>query len=269
MPKSIRRQAAEAVLRGRGWKPGQKLSPKVAHEAKYDIEVTAQSPMFRHLQERTKPVLPSDVEQERIRYIHALRYYAESPEFRSQRRDPEARRAIIEHARSLASEPPDVNKYTKKKRYTFTPSQLQRRIDEAELLKERRTLILLPNEDRWIEADRITGKREDGKPYVIAVGNGYSATILLVWANDDSEAVEIAENKWPKLLFSKIAKNPPEVDGEEEDGWEIISGLGKWGRREEDIRFFVVASEVSTAKKIDPYSRLYRLADGRVVEAAG
>lgn len=275
MSQSIRSQAAQAVLRGRGWKPGQKVSPKVAREAKYAIERTAKSQVFRHLQEGTRPTLPSPEEQERIRYIAIMRRNAEEKLGRTPGRkriaDPEQRKSIMEWSRKLASDPPHKKPYTKKLRHTFTPRPIQERIDQADLLRERRTVARMPGvipDVQWIEVDHIAGKREDGYPWLIAVGNSFSTTIFLVWADHQETAVEIAEERWPKSFFSEIVKNPPEnEDGEVEEGYDFISSLGKWGKREEDIRFFVEASEVSLAKQLGQ-DRLFRLTDGRVVEVA-
>ena len=139
MSQSIRSQAARAVLRGRGWKPGQKLSPKIAREAKYSIEQTSKSPIFRHLQEGSRPHLPSPEEQERIRYIHILRSHASEKRSRGpgvkRIADPEQRKAIMDWSRKLASDPPHKEPYTKKLRHTFTPRPIQERIEQVEIVQ--------------------------------------------------------------------------------------------------------------------------------------
>jgi hypothetical protein len=275
MAASIRSRAAQAVLRGRGWKPGQKLDPKIAKEAKYNIKRAAESHVYRHLEEGTHPSVPSPEEQERIRYLAIMRSHAQEKRSRGpgvkRITDPEQRKAIMEWSRKLASSPPHKEPYTKKLRHTFTPRSVQEKIDQTALLRERRTVARMPGvipDMEWIEVDHVAGKREDGQPWLIAVGSGFSATIYLVWADHQDTAAEIAEERWPRAFFSDIVKNPPEEDGEMDEGYDFIPSLGKFGKREEDIRFFVKATEVSLAKQLDSHDRLFRLTDGRVVRVA-
>lgn len=272
MSKTIKSKAAQAVLRGRGWKPGQKIPAHERGVVRQDIRWAAESPVFRHLEEKTRPELPSPEEQERIRNLYALKYLARDRRSRVPGRprrveDPEMRRSLMEQARDL-SRTPHVDKYTKKKKYTFTPRSLGEKLDTAELLRGRNVLVLV--DGTWMEADKVAGRRDSdyNKPYVIAVGMGFSATVLLVWAHSDDEAVEVAEDRWPHLLFGETLRKGQEPPPEEEEEWTWIDSLGKWGKREEDIRFFKVAEDVSQAKSLGS-GRLYRLTDGRVVEVAG
>jgi hypothetical protein len=66
-----------------------------------------------------------------------------------------------------------------------------------------------------------------------------------------------------KALDKLEGKDPSEAER-----YTFIESLGKWGLPEEDIRIFKKVTEfVRGAKKIRAHADIYRLPDGRIVEA--
>jgi len=117
---------------------------------------------------------------------------------------------------------------------------------------------------------------EPKKAWFFGVGNGYSITGVMVKSDNESNAVEAAEEKYPHLFFTKLLTHKQYAKLEENpgDGWEenpehyrYIEGVNKFGLPEEDIRIFAkVEVYVPSAVKVDEFSREAILPDGTKVE---
>jgi hypothetical protein len=94
----------------------------------------------------------------------------------------------------------------------------------------------------WFVVDRVAGRPDDGKPWFIGVGMGYDIGRLLVYAGDEGDAEEIAEEKWPDRIGSKIARKDEEEA--EESGRSTFFSKGHMWYTDEDIRIFTVAQRV-------------------------
>lgn len=95
----------------------------------------------------------------------------------------------------------------------------------------------LPRESDWLRVDRITGSSFDGSPWLVAPGLGFDVHRLVVYADSEQDALEIAEETWPDFLFEPYDPDfhdwvdeddlAPHPEGKGYDGLAV---------REEDIR---------------------------------
>lgn len=116
----------------------------------------------------------------------------------------------------------------------------------------------------WLRVDRIKGDPGDGEPYFIGPGSGYDVQRLVVFARDESDAIEIAEETWPWLMFDEISAE----EAEDDERAQPLKRHGDyfhegWGVPTEDIRIFGRA-RLERARLIG--NREARLRDGTVVE---
>lgn len=267
MTKNIHLRALRGAIRGVR-KPGQKMSAVERREAERRAKVAEESEAYRLLETKQRLDMPSPEEQRRMRKKYAMQYSTLS-------QDPDTRRHLFdlsgklrpEHRESLLGH---VESLSRSKDSAMVPERLRRLKETEKQLKGRETLALVNGE--WFYVNHVRGKSDDGfnKPYFIGTGNGYDITRFLIWARNQEEAVDIAENTWPRFFFTDITtpqklEKLVEAGQEDENDWRFIEDIGKVGKPEEDIRMFEMASEVSYhAKKINGY---YRLTDGRLVEA--
>lgn len=71
---------------------------------------------------------------------------------------------------------------------------------------------------RWFRMDAWKVEDSDGVPWVIEVSMGFHSWFMLVVARDQDAALEIAEEKWPDLLFDEVDDDDLRTD---EDGYDI------------------------------------------------
>lgn len=118
--------------------------------------------------------------------------------------------------------------------------------------------------DNWFRVDRVKGDPSDGRAYFIGPGIGYDINRLVVFARDESDAIEIAEETWPWLMFDEVSAKEAEQDERAQPlkrhGDYFHEG---WGVPAEDIRIFGRA-RLERARLIG--NREARLRDGTVVE---
>lgn len=253
-------------------KPGRKLSVEERREAARRAKVAEGSDAYQHLEKRQKLHLPSPEEQRRMRKKYALQYSTSMQSSETRQHlfgsgkvlKPEHRQSLLAHADSISRSSGSA----------MIPEKLRRLQETDKQLKDRHTLALVRG--TWYTVWKVHGKSEDGynKPYFIGLGLGFDIQRFLVWASNESDASDIAENTWPKHFFDEIMTasrlDKKIADGEEdEDHWAFIESTGKMGKRTEDVRIFEKAEDVAYhAKKIAAHENLYRLPDGRLVEAA-
>ena len=93
----------------------------------------------------------------------------------------------------------------------------------------------------WMIVDKVAGKPEDGKPWFIAPGIGYDVNRLLVYAGNEGDALEIAEEKWPDRMGDRVARRDEEQVESSGQGTFFARG-SMWVYKE--VRIFTVASRV-------------------------
>jgi hypothetical protein len=114
----------------------------------------------------------------------------------------------------------------------------------------------------WFVVDRVGGKPYDGSPWFIAPGMGFDVGRLLVYASDPTSAEEIAEEKWPDRMGSKIARKDEEEA--EESGRSTFFSKGYMWYSDEDIRIFQVAQRVE--KGVSKGAGQAQLTTGEVID---
>ena len=272
---NIKQRAARAVIRGMRT-PGTnrsknlgRMTPEEKSIARQRIQEVGESPVFEYAETRRRPTLPSPEEQKRLRRSQAardtMRFTMEHG--RKGRLSPEAKESIRQQVESLASRPIKMG-YGHHLETSFVPDNLRRDLETASALKERTTLALV--DGTWYDVNHTKGRKTDdfGDPataWFFGLGNGYDVTRFLVYADRAENAIEIAEDSWPKFFFSEISA-ASRVPEEEQDEWRFIESLGKLGKPEEDVRIFKEAEEVAHHAVPVGGNSLYRLPDGRVVE---
>lgn len=267
MTKNIHLRALRGAVRGVR-KPGHKMTVAERQEAARRAKEAEGSEAYRLLETGQKLTMPSAEEQRRMRKKYAMQYSALS-------QDPDTRRHLFdlsgklrpEHRESLLGH---VEAVSRSKGSAMIPERLRKMQETEQRLKGRETLALANGE--WFYVNHVRGRSDGGynKPYFIGAGSGYDITRFVVWAPNQEEAIDIAENTWPRFFFTEIV-TPGKLErlvenGTEDEGdWRFIESIGKLGKPEQDIRMFEKAQEVAYhAKKIGEY---YRLTDGRLVEA--
>jgi hypothetical protein len=264
---NIKQRAARAVIRGMRH-PGKKLSAEEKRIALQRIQEVGENPVFEYAETRRRPTLPSPEEQRRLRQSHAardmMRFAMEHG--RKGRLSPEDKEAIKQQVESLASRPIKMG-YGHRVETSFVPKQLKRDLETASALKERSTVALV--EGTWYDVNHVKGRKTDdfsdpATAWFFGLGQGYDITRFIVYSDRSEDAIEIAEDTWPKFFFSEI-RAASRVPEEEQDEWRFIESLGKLGKPEEDVRIFKEADEVAH-HAVPLGNSLYRLPDGRVVE---
>ena len=128
--------------------------------------------------------------------------------------------------------------------------------------KAKKTVLLAELGSRghtgWFQIDKMKGTPDYGKPWVIEVGMGYSSYYYLVWADNESDAIEIAEEEWPNEMFDEVDESdvgPLDSDGypEDQDLHPHPSKRNHWVRSSENLHL----------------SRAKRVAQGRIVPGHG
>lgn len=77
-------------------------------------------------------------------------------------------------------------------------------------MARKRETFALVGRDGWFVVDRIAGQVDDGDPWFIGVGAGFDVNRVLVYARDEGDALEVAEEKWPEIMGSKVTKKDEE-----------------------------------------------------------
>jgi len=93
----------------------------------------------------------------------------------------------------------------------------------------------------WYVIDKVAGTPHDGRPWFIGTGIGFDINRLLVYARNESDAEEIAEEKWPDLVGDRVdRRNEAEA---EESGQSTFFSKGRMYTYKES-RIFTAASHV-------------------------
>ncbi len=90
--------------------------------------------------------------------------------------------------------------------------------------------------------DRTAGNEHDGEPWFIGSGAGFDVNRFLVYANNEGDAEEIVEERWPDRWGDRIPKK--EEAEAEESGLGTFFSRGRVWYTPEDVRIFVVATRV-------------------------
>ena len=109
-------------------------------------------------------------------------------------------------------------------------------------MARKRETFALVGRDGWFVVDRIAGQVDDGDPWFIGVGAGFDVNRVLVYARDEGDALEVAEEKWPEIMGSKVTKKDEE--GVEAAGRSTFLAKGRLWLSKEDVRIFTVADRV-------------------------
>jgi hypothetical protein len=255
-------RALKAVVKERRRSTGQ---PRLLGEerglAKQRAQWAAESPVYRAIEEKRKLIAPTPEEVKRRAHRHALKYITQ--QYRSGwnrgKVAPEHRESMKAHAHNLA------------KGGSFIPRATADAL-EAVGMQKKNIAVARIGED-WLKVYRVKGNSSDGEPWFIGPGLGYDIQRLVVFADGESSAYEIAQETWPDSMFGEIISRAKldKLPEREQEGYEYIqsgSKEGRWGMPSEDIRIWKRPNEFfRNAKQITPHSSLYRLPDGRVIEA--
>ena len=77
----------------------------------------------------------------------------------------------------------------------------ERCIASGKLPKGKRdTFAKVPGHAEWFLVDKVVGKPEIGDPYFLGKGEGFDIFRVLVYAYDDSDALESAERQYPRRI---------------------------------------------------------------------
>ena len=118
----------------------------------------------------------------------------------------------------------------------------------------------------WFVVDRIAGSESHGKPWFIGVGAGFDVLRLLVYAGNETDAVEIAEEKWPERMGKELTDE--EAEEAEEEGRSLFYakvGAGVVAFEEREVRILNVAKRVEEGRP-DKYGQSAKLTSGEVIE---
>jgi hypothetical protein len=121
---------------------------------------------------------------------------------------------------------------------------------------KKKVLIAQLRSGEWLHVDKMVGDPSDGNPYFVGPGTGYDIHRFIVWAYDEGSAIEIAEEKWPHLLFDEV--DATDVDEDDQDIFPIQTiRKGKdvwfksgWARHSQDVRIFQRVKRVEHAREI-------------------
>ena len=244
-----------------------RMTPEEKRIARQRIHDVGENPVFGYAETRSKPSLPSPEEQKLLRRSQAakdlVRFHREG---RHGKMSAEAKEDIRQRSEEYANRPLKMG-YGHHLETSFVPKQLRRDLETVSALKERTTLALV--DGTWYDVNHVKGRKTDpyGDPsaaWFFGLGQGYDITRFVVYAERAEDAIEIAEDSWPRFFFSEI-KATSRVPEDEQDEWRFIESLGKLGKPEEDVRIFKQAEEVAH-HAVPLGNSLYRLSDGRVIE---
>jgi hypothetical protein len=248
--------------------------------AKYHAKLAAQSPVYQAILEKRKVPMPSDEQLDRARHTRALKDLVRSYKQGWNRRKvaPEHRASLREHAYSLS--------HGRGRDTTFLPRKTEEHLATAQALRKRVNLVRVGQE--WFTVDHVHNEA-GGRPsrskdivpvfFGLSVGYGMNRYVVLVekpfYGHSDSvldEALEVAMGKWPRRFFDEVISvkahaKLEEKDPDEAERYMFIESLGKMGIPESEIWIKKADEYTGGAIKIDRHGRIYRLPDGRVVEA--
>lgn len=255
------RRALKAIAKERRQSTGRKrIHPELRGVAKLHARWAAESPVYRALEEKRKLPVPPPKRVKQLQRQHALKEIVRG--YRSgwgrKRVAPEHRESILKHAAQIT-----------KSGETFIPRRTAEAMTHARVQRKNVKVARLNSE--WLTVDSVKGDKSDGRPYLIGPGVGYDVHRLVVFASSEDEAYEIAQETWPKSMYSEFISRKKldklaEENPEETERYEYVSKLNRWGIPEEDIRILKAAKEFyRNAKEIGLH--LYRLPDGRIIEA--
>jgi len=109
--------------------------------------------------------------------------------------------------------------------------------------KKIQTFAFVPRHG-WFVVDRIAGTPHDGSPWFIGTGVGFDINRLLVYARNENDAAEIAEEKWPDRMGDRVLrKDEAEV---EENGEATFYSKNKMFTYKE-TRILTIASHIERA----------------------
>lgn len=256
-------KALKAVTKERRVSGGGRFKGEERAVAKQRAKWAAQSPVYQAIEAKRKLPMPTPEEIKKRSKSYALKYITREYRqgWRTKKVAPEHRVGIMEQAERLATGG------------SFIPRKTQEAMESAQLQRKNVAVARIGRD--WLTVHNIAGTKDEGynKPYFIGPGLGYDVRRIVVFAHDDSEAYEIAQEKYPKDMFSEVISRAKldkieKEDSSEAERYTYIERLNKWGLPEEDIRIFKVASEFyRNAKALGGHTSLYRLPDGRVIEA--
>lgn len=103
--------------------------------------------------------------------------------------------------------------------------------------KKMETFALVPKHG-WFVVDRVSGTPSDGRPYFIGPGIGFDINRLLVYARNESDAAEVAEEKWPDRMGTKVSKR------DEDDAGDVFYHSSGRVYAPKEVRILTVASRV-------------------------
>jgi hypothetical protein len=265
--------ALKAVAKGRRSSTGQRRTPASERDVlKQHAKWAAESPVYQALVGKKKLIKPSEQELTRNKHFHALKDLVRNYKSGWMRKKvaPEHRESLKEHARKISEG----------KGTHFLPRATEEHLAAATALKKRVNLALV--DGTWYKIDRVhneTGTRPSrGKDYRIVflgVSMGYDMgryVVITERFNSVEVAVEIAQNKWPHMFYEELISGPKmskleKKDPEEAERYEFVESVAKWGIPESNVWLREAREFTGGAIKIMRHSDLYRLPDGRVVEA--
>lgn len=259
---SLYMKALKAVTKGyRTTSPGGRIRAEDRNLLKMYAKWMAEDPVFAAEVQRRKLPTPSPENLAKASYRSALKELVRGYRQGWGRRkvSPEHRQSLLAHAASIAG--PSKVKGSRHPRYTFLPRKLSEELSAARRQKKKVAVALV--DGNWFKVHSVAKSDFGDKPYFIGLGSGFDILRYVVLARSEDDAIETAEYTWPKVFFNDITSKIP---ANEDDSYSYIEALDKWGKREEDVRIFKKAREFH-ANAINVASNLYRLKDGRVIEA--
>lgn len=256
-------RALKAVAKGqRSASGGQRIRGEDRGVAKQHAKWAAESPVYRAIEEKRKLIAPPPEEVKRRAHGYALKYITQA-----YRQGWSRKKVAPEHRESIRKQAIDLAEGG-----SFIPRTTADALEYAGMQKKNIAVARIGKD--WLKVYRVKGNSTDGEPWFIGPGFGYDIQRLVVFADGESSAYEIAQETWPEIMFDEIIISPDKLDRlpeDEQERYQFIEGgskKGKWGLPSEDIRIWKRPNEFfRNAKKIGAHTGLYRLPDGRVIEA--
>lgn len=254
-------KALKAVAKGhRSTSGGAKIRGEDRKVLKLYAKWLAEDPVFAAEVKRQKIPKPTPENLAKASYRNALKEMVRGYRQGWNRKKvaPEHRESILSAAKASSGKR-KLGKYESGTGYTFLPRKVSSQLEAATRQRRKEAVALV--DGQWYEVGNVL--KGEGKPFLIGVGNGYSMIRFVVFARSEDDAYELAEQKWPKVFFNDITSKPPK-----DDALDVyyIESIGKWGTREQDIRMLKRVKEFHS-NSVNVGNHLYRLKDGRVVEA--
>ncbi len=122
--------------------------------------------------------------------------------------------------------------------------------------KEEETFALVRGEG-WINVDHVYGDESDGDPWLIGMGQGYDMSRILVYADNEGDAVEIAEENFPEFMGSEATEE--ELEEAEDEGRSVFYAKDKAWIEDEDMRMLQKAKRVEKGIIADKYGHKAQL----------